>query len=570
MRGKNHAVIVVCVLIAVLVFHLAVAWQDLATLARNGFLYDDSFYAFKIAQNIAQGRGVTFDGVHTTSGFQPLYVFLLVPAFLIGGDDPAVPIHLALTFLALATCLTAYLLYVIARRYVGAAASAAAALIWAFSSVVTRQGANGLETGIATLFVALVFYYYVSRVRSVQSPPIRRFLNLGLLLGCAVLARSDSLLLVFAILLDYLLVLRGRKERSGRAAPLALVPAGVILLYGPWLLFSFIQSGTALQDSGAATRFLSLAYASYFQDGPEGLAAGGPDGTFIWNQVSHSIAILKVIPPVHVIFRSMDKIGPLLGAAGAMRSAANILGFAALALVGLAMFRWRRNEAHARRGEIDVLLIFSGLLIASYSFYIFGAFFFIRYYYPLYFVACLCGAFLMQDALDWFRLRGLSMRRAAAGAAIGYAALFTAFSLSQAFRSQPMYPFYDIAQWVHENTAEDETIGVFQCGTIGYLSGRRTINLDGKVNHGAFEALKCGQLERYIRDEGIDVVVDHSSVIELFLGISQEDQTRDCAAIPPGAMIHPSGWIVLRPTLDSAAQHDSRRVERRASSTFAR
>ena len=46
--------------------HLSVSWQDFSTLAKNGYLYDDSFYAFKIAQNIVAGNGATFDGTTPT------------------------------------------------------------------------------------------------------------------------------------------------------------------------------------------------------------------------------------------------------------------------------------------------------------------------------------------------------------------------------------------------------------------------------------------------------------------------------------------------------------------------
>jgi hypothetical protein len=49
------------VLAAAAAVHLAVAVMDFPTLARNGFLYDDSFYDFQIARHIAQGDGASFD-----------------------------------------------------------------------------------------------------------------------------------------------------------------------------------------------------------------------------------------------------------------------------------------------------------------------------------------------------------------------------------------------------------------------------------------------------------------------------------------------------------------------------
>ena len=50
-------------------------------------LTDDGYYAFSVSRNIALGKGITIDGEHVTNGFQPLFVFLTVPAFLFAGED---------------------------------------------------------------------------------------------------------------------------------------------------------------------------------------------------------------------------------------------------------------------------------------------------------------------------------------------------------------------------------------------------------------------------------------------------------------------------------------------------
>jgi hypothetical protein len=194
-----------------------------------------------------------------------------------------------------------------------------------------------------------------------------------------------------------------------------------------------------------------------------------------------------------------------------------------------------------------VLLLFSGLLIASYCFYVFGAFYFIRYFYPIYFVATLYGAFLMQDLFSWYRRRGPVVRRAAVAAVAVYAVLFVTFGYSQAFKSKLLYPFYDVARWVTENTKQNETIGVFQSGTIGYFCDRRVINLDGKVNRAALAALKSGRLESYIREEGIDVVLDHAKVLEIFLGVSPEKDANRCTIVCPASLNEPTGWVAMRP-----------------------
>jgi len=547
MNKRSQTALILLVIAVSLVFHSAIAYQDFGVLARNGFLYDDSFYAFNIAKNIAEGNGMTFDGIHTTTGFQPLYVFILVPVFYFSGGNLILPIYIALTFLTLCTCFTTYLIYRIARKYVGFAASLIAALIWSVSPIVTRQSANGLETAFATFVIAMSVFYYLDRVRTAEDPAPVRFMVLGLLLGVGVLSRIDGIFLVLAILLDYLLLLRRRQARTEEAVPLLFLPAGILLLYGPWLLFNIVESGNALQDSGTATRYLSLAYAPYFHNGSSSLASQGPDLSFVWKHFIHSLETMKAFPPAHVIFHSIDRAGKIIHARTLLNTAANIGGVGVLAFTGFSMFRWKKDRKRSARLEIGFMLLFAGMMLASYSFYIFGSFFFVRYYFPLYFIGSVIFAFILQDLSDWFRKRSSIIRAASLSAAAVYIALFLYFSWSQSFRSFPVYPFYDIAGWVDENTEEGEKVGVLQSGTIGYFSNRQVINLDGKVNRKALDALQDGELMSYVKEENIDIIVDHSRILEIFLDLSQEEMNESCTSIPCESMGRSSGWVAYRP-----------------------
>lgn len=546
MLRQHRAALIAAAVLAILLFHLSVAWQEMGTLARNGFLYDDSFYAFKIARNIAAGNGATFDGIHPTTGFQPLYVMLLVPAYALAGDNLVIPIYVALSLLAVFTALTAYVLYRICRRYVGWGASLAAALIWAFSPIVTKQTANGLETALASFMIAASVFYYLDRIRSRENPPARCFAMLGILLGITVLSRIDGLLLALVMLLDYLVLMRRARIPAWRLARLSLIPLGIAVLYGPWLAINVAVCGSPLQDSGSATRFLSLAYAGYFGYGSGDMGGVGPDAPFIRAHIAHAISTLKVIPPMHLIFRLIDRTGALLGAPGGFRAAGNAIGLLVLGGVFVAAFAWRRDTSKAHRGELHFLVLFSAALIASYATYVFGMFFFLRYFYPVYLIACVYLALFLQDIRDWHASRSSAVKRAMIGAAAGYAALFVLFSFSQAFRTRAIYPFYDIARWVNENTEKGERIGVFQCGMIGYLSDREIINLDGKVNREAFEAMKGGTIDRYLCDEGIDVVIDHVDILKIFFDEVGDGSGGSCTVIMCGAMESPSGWIAYR------------------------
>jgi 4-amino-4-deoxy-L-arabinose transferase-like glycosyltransferase len=539
--------------VAALGLHLSVSWQDFATLAKNGYLYDDSFYAFQIARNVAEGRGVTFDGVTPTNGFQPLYVFSLVPFYWISGHDSVLPIYAALTILALLTVATSVLLFLIVRRYTSDAVALVASLVWVFSPVVVRQSSNGLETAMVMFFIAWSLYFYLDRIRNHTSGSKLDFLKLGTLLGLTVLARVDGIFLVLAMSLDYLLVVRARFRAGDSSVPgllrgIAVAAAAAFVVYLPWLLYSVDAVGSPFQESGTATRFLSIAYAPFFDMGTADVMNDGPGLPFVWAHVEHALGVLKISPPFHVFFRAVEKMtggGPL---SGWWLVVMNVAGLAGLCVFAVWLIRSRPRDRWESRRELMFLLLFAVMLIAAYASYVFGVFFFMRYFYPVYFVATIFAACMLHDVIVWLSRRQAFLKYATAGLVALYAAGLVYMGVSCGFRSSRIYHFYDVAGWVEQNTAEDETIGVFQGGAIGYFSNRRVVNLDGKVNGDALAALKSGKLCEYIVDAGIDIVLDHTNVIALFIG--EQGETRLAGESAPrcftGETVGAPGWTGFR------------------------
>lgn len=536
------------VLAAAAAVHLAVALQGFGTLARNGFLYDDSFYDFQIARNIAHGAGATFDGIHATNGFQPLYVAVLVPLYWVAGDNASLPIHLALVISALLTVATALLLHRIVARRASDVAALMVAGAWAFSPIVIRQAANGLETALALFWFALSVDYYLARVRPIEAPSRRTFVALGVFLGLAVLARVDLGFLALAMCLDYLVVVRAR-TRAAESHPrwrgnLALAAAACVLVCAPWVLYGIASVGSPISESGRATRYLAIAYAPFFDLAPASGLAHGPDAGFMARHLERSLMTLRVTPVVHPIFRGARKLAERFGNADVVTNA-----LAVLTMVGFLAW-WRRRRARTDSHDFDFLLLFSVAMIAAYSTYIFGVFFFLRYYYPLYFVGMVVAGLAIDDAISWVRARPVFVRRTALVASGMYAAALLYMCYTSGFRTTPVYGFYDAARWVSTHTDPSETIGVFQGGAIGYLSHRHVVNLDGKVNAEAFAAMRAGRLPDYVREARIDLLFDSERVLDLFLGPwSDEDRERIASeTIFVGAEHGVQGWIGYRVT----------------------
>ena len=538
MKRLNPGLLVV--LAAAAAVHFAVAALDFPTLARS-FLYDDSFYDFQIARHIAHGEGPTFDGANLTNGFQPLYVAFLVPIYWVAGSSETIPIHAALALSALCTVLTTYLLYRILARRTSETAAIVAAGAWVFSSIVVRQTANGLETSVAVLMLAATVLFYLERIRPEPRVARRHLVYLGLLAAGCILARVDLGLFILAMCLDFLLVRRRNRAGHSWRGEMAITGLTCLLAYLPWMIYGVFAVGSPFPESGRATRFLSIAYGPAFQ-----LASHGPNSTFVAEHFGRSMETLKVIPAVHPFFRGTTKLGERLHVARATETLTDAAGI--LLLVALAVWWWKRRRTVRGREcrEFEFLLGFSAMMMVAYSTFIFGVFFFLRYYYPVYFISMIFIGLAVDDAIVYFQRRSVRTRSLALAGAGVYAVSILFMGYTSAFRAAPVYPFYDVSRWIKTHTDTSDTIGVFQSGTIGYLSGRRVIDLDGKVNREAFAALRSGTLSTYVRDAGIDLVMDRSDVIKLFLGTWSDAEKERMERVFTGGDYGVPGWIGFR------------------------
>ena len=253
-----------------------------------------------------------------------------------------------------------------------------------------------------------------------------------------------------------------------------------------------------------------------------------------------------MIPAVHPFFRGTTKLGERLHVARATETLTDAAGI--LLLVALAVWWWKRRRTVRGREcrEFEFLLGFSAMMMVAYSTFIFGVFFFLRYYYPVYFISMIFIGLAVDDAIVYFQRRSVRTRSLALAGAGVYAVSILFMGYTSAFRAAPVYPFYDVSRWIKTHTDTSDTIGVFQSGTIGYLSGRRVIDLDGKVNREAFAALRSGTLSTYVRDAGIDLVMDRSDVIKLFLGTWSDAEKERMERVFTGGDYGVPGWIGFR------------------------
>ncbi len=199
---------------------------------QNGY----SFF-FALAQNIAAGNGVAFDGGPATAFRVPLYpIFLAAVTF---GQKAFLPVVVAQSLIGAGTVLCAA---VIARELFGNTAALAAAVLVAIYPYYVVHDTALQETSLYTFLMALAVHLLL-RVR--RSGSVLTATGAGLTLGAAVLTRAN--LAPFALFAPLWLALAGgpRVVPWRRKLGAAVVCAGVgISAVAPWLVRAYQLTGS--------------------------------------------------------------------------------------------------------------------------------------------------------------------------------------------------------------------------------------------------------------------------------------------------------------------------------------
>ncbi len=192
-----------------------------------GETYDDVFLAYQYAKNIEAGNGFVFNpGEHFLGTPAPLFVSLLVGVHTI---LPALSLPQIGTLLSSAgLSIVAFSLFLLGRTTHGVLVSSAVSLIGVFNpfSLLVLGGESPLYLAlIVTAFLALLY---------------NRHILVGILLGLALMSRTEALIPIGVIVLWLLY--------TTRKIPVRLL-LSLILTTLPWIAFATWQFGSPLTNS---------------------------------------------------------------------------------------------------------------------------------------------------------------------------------------------------------------------------------------------------------------------------------------------------------------------------------
>jgi hypothetical protein len=222
----------IILILVVISISLYGAFSDGQNFSRRWFVRDDAYYYFKVAQNISEGHGSTFDGINRTNGYHPLWMLICIPIFALARIDLILPLRILFLLMSGLSVATAILLYRLIGKVFTPIIGAIAALYWVFSpDILNRVYKQGLETGIAAFFIVLFLYKLYEFERSWREKTVTKkdLIVLGVIAALVIFSRLD---LVFLVAIAGLwVVFRGSALRYLLALDIVSLSFSVLLAF---------------------------------------------------------------------------------------------------------------------------------------------------------------------------------------------------------------------------------------------------------------------------------------------------------------------------------------------------
>lgn len=430
--------------------------------------YDDAFYYFQVARHVVRGDGFTFDGLHATNGFHPLWMFVLLPVFRFARGD-LLPLRAVIVLESALVGLAVAVVYRTLRPRLGAAAAVAGALLLVVQPKAMHILRGGLESALLICLLTLAW----SRVLALgEDAPRRRWLELGLLCALLFLCRLESLVALAVIVVMF------------RRA-LAAQPVRGLLLAGPACVCAL-----------AYVAWNRLAFGTW---GPvSGLVKWKMAG-IVWARLSpgERVASLFYLP-----WSGESALRALLGRLG-LRGwlGAPLATVLLLAAVLLALAPRSPLRAPLRRSGVGFVLATALTMVALDKVTV--RLMFDWYRSPAVLATALAAAVVLSIHA--------SLARIAAAVAVAVALAQVPLAWWKAAHPATARPTgLQAADWLRPRIGLSRPAGSWNSGLIGYFAGDGLVNLDGLANDAAFarEVVYGRRLPDYLEREGVLWLVD--------------------------------------------------------------
>jgi hypothetical protein len=204
----------ITLVVVILILHAYAAFSDAYNLPNAWFTRDDAYYYFKVAENISEGRGITFDGINPTNGYHPLWLLVCIPIFALARFDLILPLRVLILLLAMLQAGTSVLIYRLLSRILAQPIAMLAATFWAFNLYIHYAIYElGLESALAAFTLAYLLFTLAKFDQAWRIKPVTSR-QIALLAAMAALVMFSRLDLIFLVSLAGIwIIFRGHPMR---------------------------------------------------------------------------------------------------------------------------------------------------------------------------------------------------------------------------------------------------------------------------------------------------------------------------------------------------------------------
>lgn len=222
---KRLSLFEILLIATILGIHLYAAFSDAYNFPNAWFMRDDAYYYFKVAQNITEGRGISFDGINLTNGYHPLWLLVCIPVFYLARFDLILPLRVLLMVMAVLNAATAVLIYRLLSKTLSRSVGMLAAAFWAFNFYIhTVVYEMGLETPLAAFTIVLLIRKLSQFEEEWRTKPVtpRQLAVLGFIAVLVLFSRLD--LIFLAVIAGIWIIFRGKPIRF-------LLPLDLVIIF---------------------------------------------------------------------------------------------------------------------------------------------------------------------------------------------------------------------------------------------------------------------------------------------------------------------------------------------------
>lgn len=459
----------------------------------HGISSDDSYYYFRIAQNIANGYGSTFDQLTLTNGYQPLVMIPLIFIYsLFSSTEILLPVIFGQIILTIINLLAAILTYHLMLRLSNKSKLAAVMTVTFLylNPVFIAINFKSLETNLYWFFLVLALLYFLNNRENNSN---RNDFIFGILISLAALSRLDGAFLIIAFALYVLF--KKSFSLSERVKKIFFAGFGFSLIFVPYLIYNQIVFGHFVPISGRAKVF--------------------HNHKMVLNEVGSYFSFDFVLYELKRFFFPFNFDLFLHRGFGLVEQIFVVVGLIFLAVIIIYLFKSKLlHQLLSRFKGLEFLFLF---LLFHYSFYTLY-FWEYRFYYflPEIITAALFFGLIVDELNNkWIRNR-TNIKPIWNRFSISVMILLIAayiFAARQIFTAQHEQTLaYKSSQWIKENIPPDKILGSANTGILSYFTQMRFVNLDGMVNNDelltAFRHGENGYLN-YLKKYKIEYLCDY-------------------------------------------------------------